>query len=389
MNLISTIVDDIFHALKRHETEATGLLSGSAGMLLFFHEYDLHHNTDESRVVFEEKLTTFIKCLSGNSSATYADGFAGIACVLHFLGRNRKLPFKLDVLYAQLDKVLSLSLRDAMERQDFDFLHGAIGIGCYFLERKNPEALRQLIQALRRHAVSDEHGTRWSSPLEMSKGKHESVFQLSLSHGSAAILVFLARAMETFPELQQEAQSLIDETIAYLHYVKLNNQPSVYPDYGFPDGSAHSPKSSRLAWCIGDLGINAALIRVAQSKGDDILLSQALNDLLLSAQRQTYEESGVIDASLCHGSAGIAQVYRHAAYDSGNAAFNTAAERWIHEMTMNYESGKPLESFRSWGGRDKGRQEDHSFITGIAGIGLTLLSQLQNHKPTWGQLILI
>ena len=99
------------------------------------------------------------------------------------------------------------------------------------------------------------------------------------------------------------------------------------------------------------------------------------------------DQTMVIDCGLCHGSAGIAMVFRRLYLETGEKIFYNAWIHWI-DFTLNFKrfddglaGYKTFESYK-W-------QNDISLITGISGIGLTFLSFIRNDLQEWDELFLL
>ena len=151
-----------------------------------------------------------------------------------------------------------------IKSMNFDYLHGALGFGIYFLSRiqKNRKVenyLIELVNELEKESKIDiKNSLRWP-PLKMTKDTKGVISNLSLSHGMASIIVFLSKVYNQ-NILKEKNYKLLDGAITYI----LSNHLDSSIFYScFPSMIVESEKSSnsRLAWCYGDLGIGMSFIK--------------------------------------------------------------------------------------------------------------------------------
>src|SRR5205823_3263538 len=85
---------------------------------------------------------------------------------------------------------------------------------------------------------------------------------------------------------------------------------------------------SRSAWCYGDPGIASSLLAAgratARTDWEDIAMEVAL-----AAADRPVDRAGVVDASLCHGSVGLAHLFNRFYQATGHPRFLAAAREWL------------------------------------------------------------
>src|SRR5207249_4814388 len=84
----------------------------------------------------------------------------------------------------------------------------------------------------------------------------------------------------------------------------------------------------RSAWCYGDPGVGAALFCAARSINEPKWERDAL-DIARTAARRPPERSGVVDAGLCHGAAGLGHIFNRLYQATGDEVFAQAARFWF------------------------------------------------------------
>ena len=80
---------------------------------------------------------------------------------------------------------------------NYDFLHGGLGIGLYWLDKKNGvEIISKFIDILYETRINCPLGIYWINTRVKSEKDVVKEINFSLSHGMSSILVFLAKAYE-------------------------------------------------------------------------------------------------------------------------------------------------------------------------------------------------
>ena len=161
---------------------------------------------------------------------------------------------------------------------------------------------------------------------------------------------------------------------------------SYFPNY-IPTNSQKSISKSRLAWCYGDLGIGMALWKAGKATDNTVWKDRGLEVLLKSTQRQKYEESMIRDTGICHGSAGLAMIFSRMYLETGRDDFKDATNFWISQTLKLSYFQDGLAGYKTFF-----KDEwicDYSLLTGIFGIGLVLLTCLENDKQTWDEMFLL
>lgn len=371
-----------------------GVMGGKAGVALFFFYY-AQLTQEEKYVDFAHQVINeiFDEINKEFSIHTLAGGLAGVGWMMEHLVQNDFVEADTDEILESLDPFLYKAMIFDIEKGNYDFLHGAVGSGTYFISRlakKDSETyLKELVDHLDKvsHKFDDLDGAiAWLSQLD--REKETEGYNLSLSHGLASIIVFLAKLLEK--DIYTEKVSyLLDGAVRYMlaHRLDTKKFQSNFPSW---IGTDYPPAHSRLAWCYGDLGISMALWQAGQSAKNKEWKEVAINTLLHSTNRKDLKENAVIDAGLCHGAAGITHIYNRAYHYIGNDKFKETALYWL-EQTLKfatYEDGNA--GYKAWH-TDKygGWVAEAGLLEGVAGIGLMMISMLSDIEPGWDRCLFI
>ncbi|NIM14946.1 MAG: hypothetical protein GTO45_23520 [Candidatus Aminicenantes bacterium] len=286
--------------------------------------------------------------------------------------------------------------------EKFDLWEGCVGLGVYALERyPQPGAktlLEILINQLDRLATHNEKGVTWFTPTETLPQRSRLVYPngfyaLGIAHGTAGVISFLSRvhALGILPDVTGK---LLDGAVSWLLAQQQGSDLGLlFPLLLLPPDN--KPKSSgTFGWCHGDLGLAAALLSAARCTGESSWTAKAieaahasidyLNELL---QKTTYP-----DATLCHGTAGLAHLFNRIYQTIRIERFKEEARKWFHHTINIRKPGTGIAGFSKYSMNEDGElaeQYDPGFIQGAAGIGLALLGAVTDIEPKWDRVMLI
>lgn len=275
----------------------------------------------------------------------------------------------------------------------FDLISGVVGLGVYFLERLPApaarEGLRRVIHRLRATAELDERGMRWLTTPDLIPAFKQGAtplgrYDLGMAHGIAGVAAFLALALLNGAD-RDPAEAMLRETVRWLTALERTDAgEGVY-------GTMVDPRRpevmapGRAAWCYGDPGTAAALLLAARALGDDALRHRADALARHSAAFADAQRHRAVDTSVCHGTAGLAHLFRVLGRPAD-------AERWDAATMAMRRPEEGVAGFYFVESREGGvrRAPDATFLQGAAGVGLVLLSALDPARDwSWDRLLLL
>ena len=278
-----------------------------------------------------------------------------------------------------------------------DLGEGLAGIGAYALARARTGAGAQLLEAtldaFARSAAPPGPGGPWpthpqhlpSHRLEQTPLGHS---DLGMAHGAPGIIAFLGKAARSGaggPVLRQ----FLDRSTAWL--LAQRHPPGSPSSFGYwrAEGETGDQardrlrQPSRVAWCYGDLGAGLGLLQGALGNQGGQTERIALAVCRHAAARPL-ASSGVVDAGLCHGSAGNAHLCHRLFRATGEPLFHEACRAWL-ERTLAFEEHHG--GFPSWWPEGDGQTGSWRFepglLDGVAGIALVLVACLTGREPGW------
>ena len=189
--------------------------------------------------------------------------------------------------------------------------------------------------------------------------------------------------MLSHQEPSDERDRLLEGGVSYLLSCRIPDAPngSIFP-HRMIDGKPDQP--GRLAWCYGDPGVGAALWQVGLNSNRPDWQADAIGILHKAASRREMEPNRVMDACLCHGTAGLALIFYKMAILTGHDEFLEAAAHWTR-ATLDHgqkEGGQSEYLFLTTGDHYR---PSYSLLEGITGVGLSLLALLDEDTMGWEQ----
>lgn len=306
------------------------------------------------------------------TSSLYS-GFTGIAWAAETV--DRLLGAEGEDRNGDIDEALTSLLRRYPDQAPYDLVHGLTGLGVYALARWPRPAAAQcllgVVEQLARRARHDRDGVYWWTPPTW-KGPQRERYQpggvdLGVAHGMAGVIPFLAR-VHRVGLAQQTVRALLDGAVRWLlaHMVDTVSGPTA-PCFVADD---IEPGPARSAWCYGDPGVAVALLLAARDVGEPAWEAVA-TALAMGAANRPPDQSGVVDAGLCHGSAGLAHLFNRMYQMTSEPVLADAARFWV-ERTLEEPACK-----------------GPGLLEGAAGVALALEAASTTAEPVWDQILLV
>jgi len=387
-------VQRIASVLNNHSPEDFSLLSGAAGQILFhFYHSRVFNNNRSNDKAMELINHIFDHFNSTPLGYTFSSGLAGIGWLIEFIEQQGFIQCDTDDIIGQLDDLIYNTMIAEIKAGEFDYLHAAGGMVLYYLTRKNNKKINSYISDYVDHlndvCIWENDACKWFSAIRLSDGTEENACNLSMSHGLASIIAVLNRIYKRNINVGK-TEKLISGSVRYLLSVMQSTDEfsSYFPDIVYQ--KEHKGQTSRMAWCYGDMGIGISLLDIAHTMNNKEWETIAIKVLLNCTKRRDLEKNHVLDACLCHGSAGLAHLLNRLYHKTNLNEFKEAAIFWYSKTIEFANDKKSLSGFVNVNAEEYGgSKEDFGFLVGISGIGLALLSGISDIDPTWDQILLI
>lgn len=380
------------------EDTNTSLLGGYTGIALFYAYYYQLTGREEH---LDNVHYIIDKCLQALSeepmNGSHCSGIAGVAwCIKHLVAMGFIEADDTEDIFTDIDPLVAEFMTAELAEERNDFLHHGLGTALYFLERlPAPIAaaqLENLVTRLEESAITLPGGIAWKDHFSSKSQQHpdENLFNLGLAHGVPAIISVLARCYEK-GIAKERTRRLINSSVQWLLRTRNTgtaNTHSRFPTIVNAANEAMGDAHSRLGWCYGDLGIAAMLQGVGKRLDNRVYQEEARQLFNHITNYRNLKNGAVHDGCLCHGSAGIAHILQQAGLSTADPALLNASRKWWqHTLEMNTWDDGPA-GYKFYHHPDY--ISSHNVLEGIAGIGLSLISFVDNNiKPAWGECMLI
>ena len=374
---------------NKDKVKESGLLSGDAGITLFFAYLSLawpESQYDELTQEWLEKLGDVLarQRLDHNLST----GVAGIAFVFQHLRNLGLLDASEDIGLAALDEMISRGGEQDLASGNWDPLHGLVGIGIYFIERNKEtherKYLERIVDQLNALAVMKKDDKVWITRGYLHYSGDN--YNFGMAHGMPGLLSFLARVYALGIR-----RSVIEELVPSCFSFLFDHYDERGEWYGFPGSIELKPEPrplpSRNGWCYGDLGMANALIHCGKALAREDWVELGVR-IALKTTHIPFEASRCGDASFCHGAIGLVHQYNRLYRSTLNTGFKAAAAQWLmvtHEHYYRPDKFPGGYAYRKYDEPTRTYENVASYglLEGITGIGLVFLSCDAALPPDW------
>jgi hypothetical protein len=395
---LAYLYNDLIPLLEQQQYDqgrSNSLFKGPWGALLFMFYYEQYadHTADKAAALLEKIYAGYAP--EDGLNYSFCSGHTGPFWLLDHLNRHQFVEMDMDYLASDFITATIVQSAYHLECKNFDFLHGSIGM-CNFLlgftKRADVKAhLEHFVTTL--FAVSRMTDKGRSLPIfythEKPTGEYVDAF--SLAHGSCSALILLSKIYQA-GIATSACKQLITESIPFILQHKIERPPAslhaLYP--AILDGK-YASTDSRLSWCYGDLNVALSLWYCGKTLSGKSWMEEALRIMHHNIARSSDETAGIVDNCICHGAAGIAAFYRKFWFETKDPAFYKCATHWHNKAVekISFSEDSNIHGIKVWQGKDKQWDYSWDLLDGGSGVGLSILSHLQDHPLPWDECFLL
>lgn len=382
-NLRFTLITKFKDALLNNkEQDSCGLMGGTLGELLFLlYYYDL----TKERYILDYIFSKLDKIITMSNSYnkigySFSHGLSGIGWFIDVVKRKGLIDSSSNDVLGSVDEVIFNHSLEDLKFGYYDYISGSLGALVYFLRKESPPIhyIKQYLEVL--NQIKQSKGNQFF----LYENEKKISCNFGLSHGIPSIIAILLIAYE-----KKICTSLSHNLISGFVEFLLSNMhtPENKGDTYFSYSTDFPARPTRLAWCYGDLGVGYILYKTSIMLGAGQLEAKALEILSYTAKRSDPIQNWVFDACLCHGSAGIAYLFRKVYDISSDRVFADTSEYW-YQKTI--ELGCNPDGIGGYLFQKKGlKLPIRGFLEGVAGIGISLISAYYEVDTTWDEVLLL
>ncbi|AYN02212.1 lanthionine synthetase LanC family protein [Chryseobacterium sp. 3008163] len=381
IHLIKKSIDN-----KIRNENKIGLLDGKSGAILFYlHYYKIFNDTDSYNKASDLIEEIYNGLDFKNFNSNFCSGISGFFWLLEFIEGKKIMDDSFDDLLYDIDDLIIDRLDIFCNHNNHDFLYGSLGVGYYLNSRLNTtgfskekylNAIENHVNNLLESSINNDQTIKWISNTFKNEPKID--IYLSLPHGFLGIYSILSKYGENKLLLQKLSLKItLKKAYNYLlqDFQNLNiKRNSIYPLFESIPNS-----STRLAWCNGDLSVVITLLNMHNLLHED---NDILNTIVkiseTTSKRKDINDTQINDIYLCHGSLGLVNIYESLYNKTKNDSFKEAKDYWLSYSIKKIEENPSVLN-----------DCDISLLTGLTGVGLTLLSEMDTSLRDWKNCILI
>lgn len=337
-------IDAINNLLQANTAYHHGFLGGSLGLLYYYFNASKTLQSDSILEKAETLLAQVFEDINetgrGFRGVSLSNGAAGFAYTVNYLQQEGFIDIDIESELSEMDKFLYDTAAELLQKDEIDYLHGALGVLFYFTTRsKNSVIIKnyvtELTAAVCQKALKNTTGL-WFKNYSIERLKNPDTADLGLAHGLCGMLLIL---MGTWPFLD-DRQLLKETIISGIDFVLSNQLPtdpaeedfSIFP-VSVNTASNEITSINRLGWCYGDLNVVLLLYRAGQLFLNSAYTKKADEVGFKTLDRKTGKSTLCADTHFCHGTAGLAQFYLCLYNESGHYNYYRAYEYWIDKTT--------------------------------------------------------
>lgn len=365
------------------------LFSGHGGIALFYaHYYQMTQDLKYLKICVRI-LNKLLKLIENDQiSYTFSQGLAGIGWLVQQL-IDMKIINSENYNLEEFDKYLENYSILELKNGNYDYLHGGLGAGIYFLNRPNDfsiESLNSIIDALYETATFDNNGIYWLDKFSIQydeKDKRPRV-NFGKAHGMSSIIYFLSKVFEKGISIDK-TECLLRGSLDFILSIRSKGVLSYFPDFYFLDKNKSG--YSRLAWCYGDLSILSSFFIASKALNDDVLFKETQRIALLTSKRIEIGETSLIDGGICHGYAGVSLIYKKFYDFTNNNVFIEVSNYWYEQLISEIEKSGGPQNFKHF-------LKDHfiksfDLLTGLTGAALVMMIHNNNNLNSFEKCLLL
>jgi len=382
---INGIIEDIFQYLKENESQKYDLFKGKLGISLFFFYYSFYaKNKNSFDIAFHYLEDEKNRFDNGIGDENLIFDIQWFVWALNILKNDKIIECDLND-FDSIFPLLSNRFNHNDKIGNYDLIYGNIGLGLvqkYFLStEKYVELFYNFFNNNKEEHVNS---VTWKW---LDKNTNSYGYNFGLAHGIPSIIIFLNKLFSL--RKKTTILKLIDDSCRYL--MSNIQNPVLFNSY-FPTSKtvASTNTFGRLAWCYGDLGCGYALLKSSMSLNNKPLFNKSIQILKHTAQRRDPELTLIKDLGICHGSSGLIIFFDKLFELTNEEVFHEAYTYWLNYTINEIISKGDVSNILAWNSLEaEGSHMDKGFLTGLAGIGLVLITTISKNEKSWNEFLLL
>ncbi|MBP9719909.1 MAG: hypothetical protein KBD02_01445 [Bacteroides sp.] len=319
---------------------------------------DIFLNINNSNSILLEKMSL-------------ANGLPGLGLLLHYLIEDNLidngLAEKLDLITESVYKKCIIEI----SHQNFDYFYGSTGLLYYLIEVKSLKLAANVFEQIELYARENDYLFYNHVDDPYCQG-----INFGFAHGSFALLAVLTKLYES-NILQSRVKELILKSLNKLFLfsrmnIDYNNVTIMHKGFDYPSFFPYNVTANndiinplsrdtlyhftdRLGWCNSDLSRLYIIYKIAYLFNSQyyIDIADSISEEIVS--RRDYKDTAISDCYMCHGTSGVAHLYKRLSDLCTKNIFGSSYDYWVkqtieymHEELDKSPSEKDLELLTGW-----------------------------------------
>ena len=341
--------------------------------------YQLYINQKDTKYLnkIEEILENIFEGINNGKSSlverpSLADGIPGLGLVINQLIQGEILDDSYTEQVQMISDTMYVKCLDAISKGNFDYFYGAIGLLFYLQEVNAQTYVEDIVDVI--FAYGEKNDFLFYNQVDDT---YSAGINFGFAHGSLAIIAIFLEIYNKGIQQTKTKELILKTTDALLRFKRDVMDPSgitiMHEGYDYPSifpynvisekGAVIDPTSKstivhytdRLGWCNSDLSRMYLLYKVGTTFNENKYI-QVANGMIEEVNlRVDIKDTAISDCYMCHGTSGVAHIYKKIFDLTGEPIFYKTYTYWL-EQTVNamekelekQPSDKDLELLTGW-----------------------------------------
>jgi lantibiotic biosynthesis protein len=357
-----------------------------AKSLFFYYRYEAS-GEEQFADLAVEKLQFVLEAFNNNEGRLmgpyYCNGISGLLYILILYIKKELIDDSLKEDISLLANQLLETALLGMEEDFNDFAHGSFGVLFCLIQYaelcNDTDGLNIFLRKIEGKYLKTEKP--WI-PSYIGNQDEKLKINFSFAHGQTGFLVLLMQAYRLAgitPEIKTLLKRNVDFVLGFKKESPIDNTFNYFPSTWHTE-TGEFKTSGRLAWCYGDFGPLFMLYEAAAFFGEPAYREIADELGIKTTSRLGIDDTMLESSQICHGTGGVAIMYKKLAGMSNLQEYLDASGFWMNKTIGYIEQELQLEIQET---------KVTDVVEGITGTGLVLMSYISDRQLDWGRMILI
>lgn len=377
---------------------------GKMGLALFYFYCHQHYNDDKFLEKGEQLINESIIWISNISQLPFTPKYKGdsisnvIASFgkgLLFLQYNWDYKYDFDNFYTVIEDTLEELTARNLEEKDFDYFSGALSAGYFYLNKYYYQKDEKSKLILNRIYLSIQECAIHASPNEVywkTSYVYHNLIYLGISHGSAMFVNFISKLIKcNVIENDNLNRDFLNKAVNLIINQKRDLVEGYFPNH-FNNECKEKEGATIFGICYGDLGVLYA-IHNANEILNDSSLDAKITSMLINATQRKMNPQYTYDAGLFYGASGIYFVFKELYDKTQVLPYKECYKYWFKQiMALKFSQIEEKAGYTficSPKETDQSISDEFSLGWGLAGIGISLLIEINPNLPSLQEVILL